>query len=84
MARTSTLTVRPSGALSAIAATDADEDGALEHVGAEIHDLIRRDKARASRETFDRLKAELNRAFAAAEDGYRPLTATEVIIRNRT
>jgi hypothetical protein len=57
---------------------------ALAPVGAEMRDLIRRDEARASREAFDRLKAAPNRAFAAAEDGYRSLTTTEVIIRNRT
>lgn len=42
---------------------------------------IRRDK---EREAFDRLKAELNRVFAAPEDSYNPLTAAEVIARNRT
>ena len=35
-------------------------------------------------ELFDRLKAELNRAYAAPEDSYEPLTAAEVIARNRT
>ena len=48
-----------------------------------VRDLIRRDKERAEREAFDRLKAELTRAFAASEESYRPLTAAEVIARNR-
>ena len=48
-----------------------------------VRDLIRRDKERAEREAFDRLKAELTRAFAAPEESYRPLTAAEVIARNR-
>lgn len=48
-----------------------------------MRDLIRRDKERSEREAFDRLKAELTRAFAAPEESYRPLTAAEVIARNR-
>ena len=32
---------------------------------------------------INRLKAELTRAFAAPEESYRPLTAAEVIARNR-
>ena len=35
------------------------------------------------RNTFDRLKAELVRAFAAPEDGYTSLSAAEIIARNR-
>ncbi|MCB1344943.1 MAG: addiction module antitoxin [Rhodobacteraceae bacterium] len=46
-------------------------------------DLIRRDKERAEREAFDRLKAELTRAFAAPEESYRPLSAADVIGRFR-
>jgi len=46
-------------------------------------DLIRRDKERAEREGFDRLKAELTRAFAAPEESYRPLSAADVIGRFR-
>ena len=48
-----------------------------------VHDLIRHDKERTEQEAFDRLKAELTRAFAAPEESYRPLTAAEVIARNR-
>lgn len=43
----------------------------------------RRDKERAEKEAFDWLKAELARAFAAPESAYKPLTAAEVIARNR-
>jgi hypothetical protein len=46
-------------------------------------DLIRRDKERTEAEAFDRLKAELTRAFAAPEESYKPLSAAEVIARNR-
>ena len=48
-----------------------------------VRELIRRDKERAEREAFDGLKAELTRAFAAPEESYRPLSATEVIGRLR-
>lgn len=43
---------------------------------------IQRDEGRAERQAFDRLKAELARAFAAPEHDYRPLRAAEVIVRN--
>lgn len=59
------------------------ESGAYENVSEYICDLIRRDKERAERETFGRLKAELACAFAAPEVSYLPLTAAEVIVRNR-
>jgi antitoxin ParD1/3/4 len=84
MPRTTTMTVRVSGALSEFVATNVGEDGAYENVSEYIRDLIRRDKERAERAAFDRLKAELNRAFAAPEHSYNPLTAAEVIARNRT
>jgi putative addiction module CopG family antidote len=77
------MTVRVSGALSEFVAANVGEGGAYENVSEYIRDLIRRDKERAEREAFDRLKAELNRAFAAPEESYNPLTAAEVIARNR-
>ncbi len=43
----------------------------------------RRDKARRERDAFDRLRAELIRAFAAPEESYALLTAAEVIARNQ-
>ncbi|MGK9234333.1 hypothetical protein KXS07_22495 [Inquilinus limosus] len=45
---------------------------------------IRRDRGCAEKEAFDRLKAELRHAFAAPESSYKPLTAAEIIARNRT
>ena len=83
MSRTTTMTVRVSGALSEFVASNVGESGAYENVSEYIRDLIRRDKERAEREAFDRLKAELNRAFAAPEESYKTVTATEVIARNR-
>lgn len=47
-------------------------------------DLIRRDKERAEKEAFERLKAELTHAFATPEAAYTPLTAGDVIARNRS
>lgn len=84
MSRTTTMTVRVGGALSDFVAANVGENGSYENVSEYIRDLIRRDKERAEAETFDRLKAELDRAFAAPEDSYKPLTAAEVIARNRT
>ena len=84
MPRTTTMTVRVSGALSEFVAANVGEHGAYENVSEYIRDLIRRDKERAEREAFDRLKAELGRAFAAPEESYSPLTAAEVIERNQS
>jgi antitoxin ParD1/3/4 len=83
MTQTTTMTVRISGALSEFVASNVGENGSYENISEYVRDLIRRDKERAEREAFDRLKAELTRAFAAPEESYRPLTAAEVIARNR-
>jgi putative addiction module CopG family antidote len=84
MARTTTMTVRLSGALSDFVAASVGENGSYENVSEYIRDLIRRDKERTEQEAFARLKAELARAYAAPESSYRPLTAEDVIARNRT
>jgi antitoxin ParD1/3/4 len=84
MPRTTTMTVRLGGALSDFVAANVGDDGSYENVSEYIRDLIRRDKDRVEREAFDRLKAELTHAFAAPEDSYKPLTAAEVIARNRS
>ena len=83
MSQTTTMTVRISGALSEFVASNVGERGDYENISEYVRDLIRRDKERVEREAFDRLKAELTRGFAAPEDSYRPLTAAEVIARNR-
>ena len=83
MPRTTTMTVRLSGALSEFVAANVSETGSYENVSEYIRDLIRRDKERAEQEAFDRLKAELTHAFAAPESTYHPLTAAEVIARNK-
>jgi putative addiction module CopG family antidote len=84
MSRTTTMTVRLSGPLSEFVAANVGEDGAYENVSEYIRDLIRRDRERVEREAFERLKAELTLAFAAPESSYEPLTAADVIARNRT
>ncbi len=84
MARTTTtMTVRLSGGLSEFVSTNVGEDGNYENVSEYVRDLIRRDKERTEQEAFDKLKAELTRAFAAPDDTYRPLSAADVIARNR-
>lgn len=84
MSRTTTMTVRLSGALSDFVAANVGENGSYENVSEYIRDLIRRDRERAEKDAFERLKTELRHAFAAPESSYQPLTAAEVIARNRT
>lgn len=84
MSRTTTMTVRLSGALSDFVAANVSESGSYENVSEYIRDLIRRDKDRVEQEAFDRLKAELTLAYAAPETSYQSLTALDVIARNRT
>lgn len=83
MAKTTTLNVRITGALGEHVAANVGEDGVYESVSEYVRDLIRRDKARADAEAFDRLKAELTHAFAAPDETYETLDAETVIRRNR-
>ncbi|WP_332680998.1 ribbon-helix-helix domain-containing protein [Bosea sp. (in: a-proteobacteria)] len=82
MSRTTTMTVRLSGPLSDFIAENVGPNGDYENVSEYVRDLIRRDKERAEGQAFERLKAELQRAFAAPDSAYRPLSAAEVIARN--
>ena len=77
------MTVRIGGALSDYVSANVGDEGSYENVSEYIRDLIRRDKERVEAEAFNRLKAELTRAFAAPEETFKPLTAAEVIARNR-
>ena len=83
MSRTTTLTVRLSGALSKYVSTNVGETGSYENVSEYIRDLIRRDKERMEQQAFERLKAELTRAFATPDSSYAPLSAAGVIKRNQ-
>ncbi|MCD9026683.1 addiction module antitoxin [Luteimonas sp. BDR2-5] len=78
------MTVRLSGPLSDYVAANVGEHGDYENVSEYVRDLIRRDKARKEQEAFERLKAELSQAYAAPESSYTPLTAADVIARNRS
>lgn len=83
MSKPMTLNVRVSGVLREFVASRIGENGAYENVSEYVRELIRRDKARAEEEAFGRLKAELQRAFAAPEDSYRELGAGEIIARGK-
>lgn len=80
---TTTMTVRLSGALSEYVSANVGETGFYENVSEYIRDLIRRDKERMEQQAFERLKAELERAFAAPDSSYAPLSAADVIARNQ-
>jgi len=84
MPRTTTMTVRLKGSLSDFVAANVGEHGTYDNVSEYVRDLIRRDKERAEAEVFDRLKTELTHAFAAPESSYQPLTAADIIARNKT
>lgn len=73
-----TMTVGLSGPLSDFVSANVGEHGDCENVG----DLIHRDKEQEAK-VFERLKAELIHGCAAPESSYKPLTAADVIARNR-
>ncbi len=83
MPKPMTLNVRVSGALGEFVAANVGEEGSYENVSEYVRDLIRHDKERAENDTFDRLKAELARAFAAPDSAYQPLDADTVIRRGQ-
>jgi len=83
MPRTTTMTVRLGGRRINIITTNVSETGSYENVSEYIRDLIRRDKERTEAAAFDRLKAELKRAFATPDSSYHPLSAADVIARNK-
>lgn len=83
MPRTTTMTVRISGALRDFVAANVGDEGSYGNVSEYVHDLIRRDKERADQEALERLKAELTQAFSAPDETYRPLSASDIIARNR-
>ncbi len=83
MTEKTTLTVRLSGALSRhVADAVGEESGAYENVSQYVRDLIRRDMQRTDEERFQRLKSELQLAFAQPDSSYRALSAEDIIRRN--
>lgn len=83
MAKPMTLNVRVGGALSEFVAANVGEYGAYDNVSEYVRDLIRKDKKEAEEQAFQRLKAELQRAFGSPDTGYRQITAADVVTRNR-
>ncbi len=83
MTKPMTLNVRVGGALSDFVAANVGEHGAYDNVSEYVRDLIRKDKKEADEQAFQRLKAELQRAFNNPEVDYRRITAGEVVRRNR-
>ena len=83
MPKSMTLNVRVGGSLSDFVAANVGEHGAYDNVSEYVRDLIRKDKMQAEEHALERLRAELQRAFAAPESDYRRLTAEEVIRRNK-
>jgi Arc/MetJ-type ribon-helix-helix transcriptional regulator len=82
MAKSMTLNVRINGPLGDFVAGNIGDSGTYENVSEYVRDLIRKDKDRAEREVFARLKAELGVAFAAPDDSYATLSADDIIARN--
>ena len=78
-----TLNVRVGGVLGEFVAANVGENGSYDNVSEYVRDLIRRDKALADEVAFERLKAELQAAFAAPDEEFRSLTAEDFIARNR-
>jgi antitoxin ParD1/3/4 len=78
-----TLNVRVTGALGDYVAANIGENGPYENVSEYVRDLIRRDKERTEQEAFERLRVELQRAFATPDSEYVEVTAAEVIARNK-
>lgn len=78
-----TMTVRLNESLSDFVAAKVGVGGGYDNVSEYVRDLIRRDKERSESQAFERLRAELAQAWAARDAAYKPLTAAEVIARNR-
>jgi len=76
------LNVRLTGPLSDYVAANVGADGVYDNVSEFVRDLIRKDKARAEAEAFERLKTELGAAFAQPDDTYRELDIEEFLARN--
>jgi len=78
-----TLNVRVTGALSDFVAANVGANGDYENVSEYVRDLIRRDKERVEEEAFQRLKAELGRAFATPDASFSPLDADAFLVDRR-
>ncbi|MFN3232600.1 MAG: type II toxin-antitoxin system ParD family antitoxin [Alphaproteobacteria bacterium] len=81
MSDTMNLNVRISGVLRDHVSREL-ADGAYENVSEYVRTLIRRDKEAAEGAAFESIKAELQLAFSAPDEDYKPLTAQDVLARN--
>lgn len=84
MPKPMTLNVRLGGPLSDFVAANVGEQGAYDNASEYVRDLIRKDKKKAEDQALERLKAELQRAFASSDDDFRRITAAAVLKRNRS
>ena len=78
MRRTTTMTVRLSGALGDFVSANVGENGAYENVSEYIRDLIRRDKAEREAAAFEAVKARLQAAFAAPRSDFDDVSADDI------
>jgi antitoxin ParD1/3/4 len=84
MTKPMTLNVRVGGPLGEFVASNVGADGAYENVSEYVRDLIRRDKEQAEAEAFARLKAELQKAFAAPDESFEAWDVEAVIRRGKS
>ena len=78
-----TLNVRISGPLSEFVAANVGEDGLYENVSEYVRDLIRRDKERVQQAAFERLRAELQEAFAQPDELGREIDVEQFLAEAR-
>lgn len=83
MKRTTIMATELNSELKEFVLANVSETGLHENVCVCIRDLVCHDKERLEKELFENLKAELARAFAAPDTSFFPLSASEVIARNR-
>jgi putative addiction module CopG family antidote len=82
MPKQSTLNVRVGTELGEFIARKIGEHGSYENTSEYVRDLIRQDKNRAENLAFERLKAELQRAFSEPDDKFADDSAEAVFTRN--
>lgn len=80
---TTTLTVRLGETLSDYITSKIGKNGSYDNVSEYIRDLIRKDIENEDQKTFEKLKAELQLAFAGSDDQYVALSAQDIIERNK-
>ena len=82
MSDTLNLNVRISGALKGFV-TEELNSGEYENASEYVRSLIRRDKDKAEARSLEHLRTELALAFAAPDDDFAPVSASDIINRTR-